>query len=165
MAAISKGFHLLEKWLNVISVSILTVMMLMVTANVFGRYIFNEPIESTLEFTEFFMVAIVYMGLAYTQFLKANINIELLTSRLSGKKRSACDLVSYLACFALFALIVWHGTRMFIDSWEMREITMGTVELPVYPSKLLVPVGSLIVCVRFLIDIVEVVKTLIGRGN
>ena len=165
MAAISRGFHLLEKWLNVISVTILTVMMLMVTANVFGRYIFNSPIESTLELTEFFMVAIVYMGLSYTQFLKAQINIELITSRLSGKRRAVCDLISYLACFVFFALIVWHGTRMFTESWDMREITMGTIELPVYPSKLLVPIGSLIVCFRFLIDISEAVKRLMGREH
>jgi len=159
----SKRFSAQERWLNIVGVTFLALMMLMVTANVLGRYIFKFPIETTLEFTEFFMVAIFYLGLSYTQFLKAHINIDLVTIHLSGKKRAICDLISYLASFIFFALIVWHGTRMFLESWNFREITMGTVELPVYPSKLLVPLGCLIVCIRFAVDLVNVLKILVER--
>lgn len=161
---IAKKFNLLEKWMNGVGVTIVAAMMLLVVVNILGRYLFNSPFETTLEFTEFFMLAIVYLGLSYTQSRKANIVIDLLTVRLSRRGRAVCDLIAYLGCFALFALIVWHGTRMFIDSYEMREITMGRVELPVYPSKLLVPVGSFVACIRFVIDIFESVKIIRGRA-
>jgi TRAP-type C4-dicarboxylate transport system permease small subunit len=160
-----RGFLTLEKWLNGIGAAVLVAMMLLVTANVACRYLLNKPILGTLEYTEFCMVAAVYLTLAYTQFLKAHINIELVLSILSHRRKLLCDLITYLCGFLFFGLIVWHGTRMTVEAYEIQEVTFGTTEAPIWPSKFLVPFGSLIVSIRFLLDAAQVAKELFRRGN
>ena len=158
-------FLAVEKWLNGFSAAVLAAMMVLVTANIVARYIFNRPILGTLEITEFLMVAAVYLSLAYTQFLKAHINITLVTSLLPRRKNLVCDLITYLIGFTFFSLIVWQGTLMTLESYEMEEVTFGTIELLEWPVKMLVPFGSLIVSIRFLADAVDTGRQLLGRGS
>jgi TRAP-type C4-dicarboxylate transport system permease small subunit len=161
--ALYRGFQALEKWLNGMSAAVLVAMMLLVAANVVGRYVFNHPILGTLEFTEFFMVAAVYLALSHTQYLKAHINITLVTSLLSPRKNLICNLFTYMIGFLFFALIVWQGTLMSLESYEMEEVTFGTIEILEWPCKLFVPFGSMVISVRFLIDTVQTAMELFGR--
>jgi TRAP-type C4-dicarboxylate transport system permease small subunit len=156
-------FPSLEKGLNWASSLALLGMMFLVTADVGSRYLFNSPITGTLEFTEFAMIVIIYLGLAYTQFLKAHIKIDFLIVRMPRRMRGFCDFISYLTGAILFGLIVWNGTGMFIYSFRTKEVTIGTLELPIYPVKFLIPVGSLILTIRFLIDMKNALKGAIGR--
>jgi TRAP-type C4-dicarboxylate transport system permease small subunit len=165
VSVLHRGFLVLEKWLNGLSAAVLTGMMLLVAANVFGRYLFNYPILGTLELTEFCMVAAVYMALSFTQLEKAHINIDLMTMLLSSRKALACNLMTYLMGFIFFALIVWQGSRMTLESYAMKEVTFGTIEMLEWPVKLFVPFGSLVICIRFLLDAVQTGRQLLtGEG-
>lgn len=155
---LSRAFLSLERGLNYISSAALLAMMLLVSSDVIARYLFNSPITGTLEFTEFGMIVIIFFGLAYTQFLKAHIKVDFLTVRLSRRKRAVCDFISFLTGATLFGLIVWNGTRMFLYSFKTKEVTIGTLEMPIYPVKLLIPLGSLILTVRFLMDMQTAIR-------
>jgi TRAP-type transport system small permease protein len=165
VSVLHRGFLALEKWLNGVSAAVLVGMMLLVAANVFGRYLFNYPILGTLELTEFSMVASVYLALSFTQLEKAHINIDLMTMLLSSRKALACNLVTYLMGFIFFALIVWQGARMTLESYVMREVTFGTIEMLEWPFKFFVPFGSLVICIRFVLDAVQTGRQLLtGEG-
>lgn len=155
MKSLSRGFIRFERFLNYIGAFLLILMMLLVTGDVTGRYLFHKPILGALECVEFFMVAVIFLGFSYTQFLKAHIKVELLTSRLPPRWRHIFEVITYFLGLCLFSLIVWHGGRMAIDSWKMGETTWGAVELPVYPAKTIVPFGSFVLCIRFIFDIFE----------
>ena len=73
------------------------------------------------------------------------------------------ELISYLLGLLVFALIAWQGVMSAIDAWEIGEITDGLIPFPTLPAKLAIPIGCLIFCLRFLVDIVEVVKKLAGK--
>lgn len=159
-----RGFRIFERWLNLVSSAILIIMMLMVTSDVTSRYLFNRPILGTLECIEFSMVGMIFLGFAYTQGVKAHIKIDLVTARMSPKAKEICHIAVYLLGLLFFALIVWHGSRMAIDSWKMKEISWGASRLPVYPAKTMVPFGSLIICLQFIVDIGESILNL-KRGK
>lgn len=165
MSVFYRGFLAVEKWLNGLSAAVLVGMMLLVTTNVAGRYLLNHPILGTLEITEFSMVVAIYMALSFTQLLKAHINITLMTTMLSPRKALACNLMTYVIGFIFFALVVWQGTRMTLESYKLGEVTFGTIEMLEWPFKLFVPFGSLIICIRFLIDAAEAGKQLLGEGG
>lgn len=161
MTKLCNGFLRLEKWFFGLSAATLFLMMMMVSSNVFSRYLFNRPILGVIEFTEFFMVAAIYLGLAHTQRLKGHIDIELVTSRLHPRTKRVCDLIVYVWGFVFFAMIVWQGAAMALEAYEIEEVTLGTTEALVWPSKMLVPLCSLMMCGRLIIDFVETVKKMI----
>ncbi len=61
MTKFYNGFLRLEKWFFGVSATVLVLLMLLVSANVLSRHFFESPVLGTLELTEFFMVAIVYL--------------------------------------------------------------------------------------------------------
>ena len=153
-----------EKWCNNLGALVIGGMMLLVTANVISRYIFNRPILGVLEFTEFMIVAVVYLTLSYTQRQKGHIDIELVTAHLPEAKRQVCQLVTLLCGLGFFGFIAWQGIVMTLDSYHIQEVTFGTVEVLEWPFKAVVPFGSILITIRFLIEVVETLQHLI-RGK
>jgi len=152
----------LEKFLNNIIGSIFLIgMMLMIVGDVTGRYLFNQPIHGTLEITEFVMVAMVYLTLAHTQAIKAHIKVELLIDRVGRNSRLILELITYFLGLTIFVFICWQGVMSAIDAWEIEEVTDGYIPFPTLPAKATIPIGSLILCIRFTVDMVTAIKELI----
>ena len=157
--------HKVERFLNFIGGGlILTAMMILVTCDVIARFFFNHPIHGATEITEFMMVGMFYFTLAYTQGVKHNIKVEVIITHLSPKAKQIAEFVTYFLGLLLFALITWQGVRSAADAWAIGEITFGLVELPLFPAKVLVPIGSFMLCLRFIMDIIEGWKELKGKA-
>ena len=135
-------------------------MMLLVTADVLGRFFFSTQVQGTTELTEFMMVALLYLSLAHTQALKGHINVDIFLSYFKKRTRLVFDLIIYLLGLVLFALITWQGTLAAIKAWTFWETTFGVILFPLFPAKVLVPLGSFLLCLRYLLDIKDTIKTL-----
>lgn len=146
----------LEKFLNHIAGGILLLgMMLLVTGDVIRRLVFKSPIHGTTELVEFMMVGLLYFTIANTQALKAHIYIELITERLSPRARLLCEVIGYFLGLIVFSLITWQGVKSSIYSWKINEITFGVIKFPLFPSKIIIPIGSFILCLRYILDIID----------
>lgn len=130
----------------------MTAMMLLVTGDVLGRYLFNSPIHGTTEITEFMMVGLLYFTLAHTQALKAHIRVDMLVSLFSPRARLICEEITYFLGFILFALITWQSLVSAIQAWKIGETTFGLILFPLFPAKVLIPIGCFIVCLRLILD-------------
>ncbi len=154
-----------ERIFNSIGSILIVVMMLLVAADVAGRNLFRLSIQGTLEITEFMMVPIVYFTLAYTQGKKSHVRVDVLLAVISQRKKIYLSMITYLVGFVIFALITWQGFRSFLDSFAIREATDGLIAYPVYPAKLVIPLGSCLFCMRYLVDIVEALRDLRRGGD
>jgi TRAP-type C4-dicarboxylate transport system permease small subunit len=151
----------LEKFLNNIAGGIiLTAMMLLVTGDVLGRYLFNRPIHGTTEITEFMMVGLLYFTLAHTQTDKAHIRVEMFITHLSPGTRLILEMIAYLLGFFLFVLITWQGILSAAKAWEVWETTFGLILFPLFPAKVLIPIGSFLFSLRLLLDFIGGLKNL-----
>lgn len=156
----------IERFLNHVAGSMILIgMMLLVTSDVIARFLFNRPIHGVTEITEFMMVGLLYFTLAHTQARKAHINVEILTSRLSPRARLVPEVITYFLGLLVFALITWQGVKSAADAWKIQEVTFGLIELPLFPAKVLVPIGSFVLCLRFILDILEGLKSLLQKAS
>ena len=130
------------------------VMMLSTVSDVTGRYVFNKPIPGTTELNETFMIAVVYMGLAYTQILRGHVNMEFVVSRLSPRTREIFQTVTIILSLAVFGFIAAATSEAAYDSWLIKEFHFGIVEFPIWPAKMLVPLGCYVMSIQLLIDAV-----------
>ena len=132
---------------------ILVVMMLLICADVFGRYVIRYPIVGAYEVSEFFMSAIVFAALAYTQLQKSNVRVDLVYERFPSDLQSAMAIFNTLLALGLFLLITWRGGAAVLMAWELNDRTAGLIRLPLWPAKAIVPLGSGLLCLQFIIDI------------
>lgn len=144
----------LEKLLSqIIGGTILIVMMLLVSADVLGRYLFNAPLHGTNELVEFLMVGLFYFTVGQAQALRTHIRVELLLSYFSPSLRIKLDIGSHLLGLFIFALIAWQSWRAARQAWVLGETTFGVILFPLFPAKILVPLGSIFFCLRLGKDI------------
>jgi len=150
----------LEKWLKKIergfsytAAGLVFVMIFPTTLDVILRYIFNAPLPEMFQLTEFMMVAVVYLAIAYVQQLKDHIKIEIVTQWLPQKVQEALDLFGYLVGLVIFTIITWQTSRLAWEAWDTQDYTMGIVHFPLWPAKSILPIGIGLLCLRLLLDI------------
>lgn len=141
---------------------VLFIMMVLISADTVARYVFNSPIDGTMELSEFFMIAIVYPSLAYAQYLKAHVRVELFLLRMSPITQTLLGIFTDSVAALLWAVIGWKGADMAIRAWVLRDTTSGILPLPLFPAKILIPIGAALLCIQLLCDIYEKIRLLSG---
>jgi TRAP-type transport system small permease protein len=125
--------------LALLSGYILIVLMIYTVIDVVLRYGFNRPFSGSLEFTEFSMVLIVFLAIAYTGWTGGHIAVDLFEKALD--KPALRLLPSALAFIGavLFAMIAWRVTMETITTISQ---TSNMLRWPHYPFRFTVAFGA-----------------------
>ncbi len=127
-------------------------MMALVVVNIVGRYLFNKPLDGTLEFTESLLVVIIFLSLALTQYDGGHIRVTLMTRRLPRAWSRALTVFCMLAGALFFTWCAYAAWRFAAQSFSFREQEWGTIVFPLWPVKFVVFAGIAMLAVQFLLD-------------
>ena len=83
-----------DRLIEFILISIMSIMVINVTWQVFSRYILNAPSPYTEELTRYLMIWIGLLGAAYVSGKNAHISIDLFKDKFSKKKQNRINLFS-----------------------------------------------------------------------
>ena len=145
-------------WICVISIMI---MMFLTAFDVCGRYFLNKPIQGALEVTEILMVMMVAAGFAYTQKKKGHISVELFVARLPLRVQKVIYVFDHCVCLGLYILITWQCAKGGLVQWR-NSVTSGGIEIPLWPFYYFLALGSGVLCLAFLCDILKILH---GEGK
>lgn len=121
----------------------LTGMLLIVVYEVFMRYVFNSPTQSSLEITEYLLVSIGILPLAVILSLDKHVGVDTLTSRLPLSAQRYLKLLCHLIT-AVFALVVFYfGALMAIDAFVNDSRSSSLMAFPLGVAYGIIPVGFL----------------------
>ncbi len=149
---LEKGVRPISRSLNRVGMALLLVMMLFVSADVALRYVLNRPIKGTLELTEFMLVAVIFLGLAYTQAGEGHVGVTLVVDRLPRRAQPAIDSVTSFLALGVFGLIVWQSFQHAMTAWQ-QGATSDTLLIPMGPFMMLVPLGAGVLCLELLLKL------------
>ena len=120
------------------------VIMLITTADVVARYVFNRPLVwGWLLNRQLFGVFILFAGV-YTLFKGEHIRIEILYDHFPRGLKTVAKWIGLLAFIAFIGVLVWQGAWMGWNSLMMNEKAAGAFRIPWYPFKLLIPAVALL---------------------
>jgi TRAP-type C4-dicarboxylate transport system permease small subunit len=140
---------------GLLSAYILFFMMILLVADVTFRWTVGTPLPGTIEFIMVFMAAIVFLGLSYTEESGSHIRVEVLFAYIPERAKVWLDLLGWIVGCFFFALIAWKGFESAMRSFEMRECYPGLVRVPVYPARFLVVLGSIFICLQYVLQIIS----------
>lgn len=155
----SVGLRLLghaERALNYASAMFIMVMMLVITASVITRNLFNRPLPGTYETAELLMLGLIFLGMAYVQSRRRHIAVTFVHQWLPRPVRYSVDLLTLALAIAFWAAFTWESAQRAALSWEIREFRMGVVRFPLYPAWTVLPVGAGLLTVRLTVDLLLV---------
>lgn len=133
----------------------MAIMMLGISADALGRYLFNAPLQGNFEFTSLYLMIIVtFLGMPATYTAGGMVRLEVLTSRLSRVPgRIPARLNAGLGA-AVFGFLAWHAGLEAIDKFAAGDTTFGAVQFPLYWSYVWFPLGAALLAARLAYEIV-----------
>lgn len=146
-----------------VSMAVVLVLMFLGAADVIGRYFFNSPIAQARELSEVLLVAVVYFALAYTQLTKGHITIEILYNRFSPRLKAKAGIAVNIILLCLFGLMAWRGIASGLNYMgDYRRFV--NFRMPQYPFQFFIPLGSLIMCLVLILEIVQFISEMRKEG-
>jgi TRAP-type C4-dicarboxylate transport system permease small subunit len=154
------------KCLTAVATALLVPMMFLVTADVICRYVLNSPIPAVLETnSNFLMVSVVFFPLGYVHRRKEHVFVVLFTEGFPVRVKLALEIVSILLGFCSFALIGWFGLETAVAATRVKEYIPGVVNVPIWISQWIIPIGAFAFCVELLLDGLEHVGAMFSPSS
>lgn len=159
-----KIIFIIERFLRAVGLLAIGVAMFLTTVDVVLRYVFASPVPGGFYLSQFLLVAMVALPLAYCQEIKAHIRVDFLLTRIPKKAGVAIDVCTMILALALFSFATYTGAiearRAFLTGDYVGSVV---VDYPLWPAKSLLPIGTGCLCLRLLIDVARGVQNLRGR--
>ncbi len=141
-------------------------MMGVVVYGVVMRYLFDSPVSLVTELTGFMMVSLTFLSLSYVYRIRHHVAVSFFLARGSRRTQWLFGLAGTLLCLITFVLMTWGGWKYAYQAWQL-SLTSEEASIPLFPPRLLVPLGSALICLRLLADLVRGIrdKALLGPSE
>jgi TRAP-type C4-dicarboxylate transport system permease small subunit len=142
------------RWVAFFSGFVVLLLMVYTVVDVTGRYLANRPVPAAYELTIIFLVYITYFGVTLVQARKGHMRLEFIYEKTGFRGKIILDLISILFGLFIFGIITWQGWLYAIDSWQVKEVTMGAYTVPVFPGRIGLAIGATIFLIQYIIDFI-----------
>jgi TRAP-type mannitol/chloroaromatic compound transport system permease small subunit len=143
-------------WLVVIAVAVSA-------ANATSRYALNIGSNAWLELQWYLFSAVFLLCAGYTLLHNEHIRIDIIVGRFSDRVQAWIDLLGgVLFLLPMTLIIMWLGWPVFLESWNLGEVSSNAGGLIRWPVKLLMPIGFLLLTLQGVSEIIKRVAFLMG---
>ena len=132
-------------------------LMFLAAYSVTGRKFLGSPMMGYVDYIEAAMPVIAIMGVSYVQRDGTHIRMDMLVSALKGRVLWFFELVSVLLILLLIVALTWGAWEHFDRSFDCarplcsRDSSID-VGIPIWPSKLIVPIAFGVLVLRLLLQ-------------
>jgi len=99
----------------VLSAIILAFIMLAVCWDVIARAVVNKPLKWVLEFSEYSLLYICFLGAAYVLKKERHVTSDLLIVRLNPKNQAFLAIITSILGAIICIILTWFGTDVSIE--------------------------------------------------
>ena len=139
------------------------VTVLISAANAVVRKAFNVSSNSFLEIQWYLFSAIFLFLAGYTLLRNDHVRIDVIAGRLSKRAQAWIDIVgTVFFLFPMAFLLMWLAWPVFVDAYERHEISTNAGGLIIWPARLLVPIGFLLLLVQGVSELIKRIAFLRG---
>ena len=135
----------IDRPLEWLVVTILTVMVLSVLWQVFTRFILRQPSSFTEELVRYLLIWLGLLGGSYVAGQRLHLAIDLLPLRLRGRSKWLLDILinAFVFAFALFAMVL-GGWKLVDISFALHQIS-AALQIRIGYVYLAVPLSGLFI--------------------
>ncbi len=113
-----------------------------------ARYIFDAPTIWAHGTSQRIFAAYYFIGGAYVLLHKSHINMDVIYSRFSLRTRAILDVIGASLFFAFCGVLLWWGAEFGWASLIRLEPDNTPFRAPLYPVKLMIPLGALLILLQ-----------------
>lgn len=140
-------------------------MMLLVVVDVFMRYVMHQPLMVADEFSAYMLVALSFLGFAYTWRQGGHVRIEVLVSRFPPRINDWVRLIGLILTFIFMIELDRAAYKMIVYALEMKMRSSTWLMFPLFWPQLTIFVGFVLFTLVLAVDIVRTGAKIRARGN
>ncbi len=126
----------------VLSGILIVVMMFTATYGVLRRYAFNNPEPYSYEVSIMFLLFSFVFAISAVERLGRHIRVDFITSRLSERAQHIIiNIIAPIMGLFFAFMLTWKGVEVAMFSLEIGEVSSSSWGEPIFPIKLMVPIG------------------------
>jgi len=156
---INKADRVLDKASKVFALlSGILILLMAFTASygVVRRYIFNSPEPYSYELSTIFLLWTFVLALAYLEKLDMHLRVDFFVVLLPKKFRLfMLNVIGPIFGLVFCSVLTWGGWTAAIYSFEIGEKSMSIWAIPLFPVKIIVPVGYGLLSTVLLLKIIR----------
>lgn len=109
-------------------------------------------IHGYIDYVQFIAVLYAMLGIAYCQRLGGHIRMEIVVANLRGRALWLGEALAVLVAIAATVLLIIGTWDNFANAWSKGDSSMD-IRLPLWPSKLVVPLALAVLLARLLVQL------------
>lgn len=153
-----KVIQSISSFLAIISALATLILMLLTVVDVFSRMGGTGSIPGLLELSEVALVFVVFCGIAYGQQHRTHVAVSLVTSRLPEKVGRIAVSIGLVIILGVFIWATYATGVQAIESTIRQEARFGITAVPIWPSRILIPIGFALLFFETVIQLIQVLK-------
>lgn len=139
---------------TILSGILIVLMTFIASYGVIRRYVFKSPEPYSYELSMMFLLWTFVLALAYLEKLDGHIRMDLFVVLLPKKIRDfLLNVIGPLLGFIFCAVLTYEGWIVAMYSLGIGERSMSVWAVPLFPVKIVIPIGYGLLCIVLLLRI------------
>lgn len=164
LLTLATGIDRINRVFGIVAAVLVATACLISAGNALSRYVFDLSSNAFLEIQWQMFAATFLLGAPYVLQLNEHVRVDLIYGALGSRKKLWVDVFGYLVfffpvCFIMLEMSfpwAWH-------SLQQGEISANAGGLPIWPAKLLLPFGFLLLAMQGVAELIRRVAALRGQ--
>ncbi|MFF5986463.1 TRAP transporter small permease [Prauserella flavalba] len=160
--AVGRGFaatvHACSRALAVVSIVGMVFIMLLIVYNVVLRELGKQEVTGTVEYVELAMALTAFFALGEAERRRQHVSMTSFVDRLKGRAYRIVRLAGGFGAAFVAVLLAWASWTVLSAALETGEYKLGLVHLPMWPARLAVFAGFLVLALEQIVTAVEDVR-------
>jgi TRAP-type mannitol/chloroaromatic compound transport system permease small subunit len=132
----------LSHYFLVLSGILIVIMMFSATYGVVRRYAFNSPEPYSYEISTMFMVFSFVFAISAVERLGRHIRVDFVSGRLPERTQHIIiNIIAPIMGLFFAFMLTWKGLDVSLFSLKIGEVSSSSWREPLFPIKLMVPIG------------------------
>ncbi len=136
---------------------------LVVSFDVVMRYMFNLPTVWAQETSTMLFGTFIILGGGYTALSRGHVNMDVVYSLFSKRGKVILDVITFfLLTLPFLGVLIWKGGQASWKSLLILEHDSTQWSPPLYPFRLMLPIGALLFLLQAAANLIRDVRTAVS---
>ena len=165
LLGLSRAIDAMSERIGRIVYWLILVVVLISAANATIRKVFNYSSNAYLEIQWYLFSAVFLFGAGYTLLRNEHVRIDIIIGRFSVKVQTWIDVLGTIFFLMPMAVMfIYLSWPIFVRTYTHGEISTNAGGLLIWPARILVPIGFLLLILQGISELIKRVAFLTGNG-
>ncbi len=134
----------------VLAVAILVALVASVAFEVVMRYFLNRPTRWVVEFSEYALLWLAFLGGAWVLREEAHVKVEMLVETLPARAQEITHIVTSLVGMVMCALFCWVSAVFILELYDSGEVLFRSIQVKKWAVMSVMAPGLLLLTLQFM---------------